>query len=34
MPDRVSTGAGGDIKQATNIARNMVTEWGMSESSA
>jgi cell division protease FtsH len=30
-PDRVSTGAGGDIKQATNIARNMVTEWGMSE---
>ena len=30
--DRVSTGAGGDIKQATNIARNMVTEWGMSES--
>ena len=29
--DRVSTGAGGDIKQATNIARNMVTEWGMSE---
>ena len=27
----MSTGAGGDIKQATNIARNMVTEWGMSE---
>ncbi len=28
----VSAGAVGDIKQATNIARKMVTEWGMSES--
>ncbi len=30
-PDRVSNGASGDIKAATNIARTMVTEWGMSE---
>jgi cell division protease FtsH len=30
-PDRVSNGAAGDIKQATNIARVMVTEWGMSD---
>jgi cell division protease FtsH len=29
--DRVSNGAAGDIKQATNIARTMVTEWGMSD---
>jgi len=29
--DKVSNGAAGDIKQATNIARVMVTEWGMSE---
>ena len=29
--DRVSNGASGDIKQATNIARVMVTEWGMSD---
>lgn len=28
----VSAGAVGDIKQATGIARKMVTEWGMSES--
>lgn len=28
----VSAGAVGDIKQATSIARKMVTEWGMSES--
>ncbi|HUJ74843.1 MAG TPA: ATP-dependent zinc metalloprotease FtsH [bacterium] len=27
----VSTGAGNDIQQATQIARNMVTQWGMSE---
>jgi cell division protease FtsH len=27
----VNTGATGDIRQATNIARRMVTEWGMSE---
>ena len=30
-PDKVSNGAAGDIKQATNIARVMVTEWGMSD---
>ncbi len=29
--DRVSSGASSDIKQATEIARRMVTEWGMSE---
>jgi cell division protease FtsH len=27
----VTTGAGNDIQQATNLARRMVTEWGMSE---
>jgi len=31
-PDKVSNGASGDIKMATNQARMMVTEWGMSES--
>jgi cell division protease FtsH len=30
-PDRVSNGAAGDIKMATEQARRMVTEWGMSE---
>ncbi|MFQ6370099.1 ATP-dependent zinc metalloprotease FtsH [Shewanella sp. YIC-542] len=30
-PDKVSTGASQDIKQATAIARNMVTQWGFSE---
>ena len=30
-PDKVSNGASGDIKAATNIARMMVTEWGMSD---
>ncbi|WP_417760296.1 ATP-dependent zinc metalloprotease FtsH [Shewanella sp.] len=30
-PERVSTGASQDIKQATAIARNMVTQWGFSE---
>ncbi len=30
-PDQVSNGASGDIKMATNQARMMVTEWGMSE---
>jgi cell division protease FtsH len=30
-PEKVSNGAAGDIKQATNIARTMVTEWGMSD---
>ncbi|SMF32627.1 membrane protease FtsH catalytic subunit [Tistlia consotensis] len=29
--DEVTTGAGNDIQQATNLARRMVTEWGMSE---
>ncbi|HEX8300860.1 ATP-dependent zinc metalloprotease FtsH [Sphingomonas sp.] len=30
--DKVSSGASGDIKQATRLARAMVTQWGMSES--
>lgn len=30
-PDKVSNGASGDIKMATNQAKMMVTEWGMSE---
>ncbi|WP_260259852.1 ATP-dependent zinc metalloprotease FtsH [Vibrio intestinalis] len=29
--DKVSTGASNDIKVATNLARNMVTQWGYSE---
>ncbi len=29
--EKVSSGASSDIKQATEIARRMVTEWGMSE---
>jgi len=29
--DKVSNGASGDIKMATNLARMMVTEWGMSD---
>ena len=29
--ERVSTGASQDIKYATSIARNMVTQWGFSE---
>ena len=29
--DKMTTGAGNDIEQATQIARKMVTEWGMSE---
>ncbi len=28
---QITTGAGNDIERATNIARKMVTEWGMSE---
>ena len=30
-PENVTTGASSDIHQATNLARRMVTEWGMSE---
>ena len=30
-PENVTTGAGNDIQQATNLARSMVTEWGMSD---
>ena len=30
-PDKVTTGAAQDIKMATDRARRMVTEWGMSE---
>jgi len=30
-PDKVSNGAAGDIKMATETARRMVTEWGMSD---
>ena len=30
-PDKVSNGASGDIKMATDQTRRMVTEWGMSE---
>jgi len=30
-PENITTGAGGDIQQATSWARRMVTEWGMSE---
>ncbi|EHH69075.1 cell division protein FtsH [Gluconobacter morbifer G707] len=29
-PDEVSAGASGDIKSATDLARRMITEWGMS----
>ncbi|MGH1418723.1 MAG: ATP-dependent zinc metalloprotease FtsH [Hyphomicrobiaceae bacterium] len=29
--DHLNTGASSDISQATNLARSMVTEWGMSE---
>ena len=29
--NQMTTGAGNDIEQATNIARKMVTEWGMSD---
>ncbi|GBD56543.1 ATP-dependent zinc metalloprotease FtsH [Gluconobacter wancherniae] len=29
--DEVSAGASGDIKSATDIARRMITEWGMSD---
>src|SRR5437899_2863054 len=30
-PDKVTNGASGDIQQATNLARAMVMEWGMSD---
>lgn len=30
-PERVTTGASNDIEKATDIARNMVTKWGLSE---
>ena len=30
-PDKITSGASGDIKMATDLARRMVTEWGMSE---
>ena len=30
-PRRITTGASSDIKMATDMARRMVTEWGMSE---
>ncbi len=30
-PDGVTTGASNDIKRATEIARNMVTKWGLSD---
>ena len=30
-PDSVTTGASNDIKRATEIARSMVTKWGLSE---
>ena len=30
-PDAVTTGASNDIQRATDIARNMVTKWGLSE---
>jgi len=29
--DKVTTGASNDIERATNMARNMVTKWGLSE---
>jgi len=29
--DHITTGASNDIKRATELARNMVTQWGMSE---
>ena len=31
-PDQVTTGASNDIERATQLARNMVTRWGLSDS--
>ena len=31
MGDGVTTGASNDIQRATEIARNMVTKWGLSD---
>ena len=31
VPDGVTTGASNDIERATEIARNMVTKWGLSD---
>ena len=31
ITDDISTGAAGDIQQATALARSMVTQWGMSD---
>ena len=31
VSDDISTGAAGDIQQATQLARSMVTQWGMSD---
>jgi cell division protease FtsH len=30
-PEKVTTGASNDIKRTTELARNMVTKWGLSE---
>jgi len=30
-PDKVTTGASNDIERATDLARNMVTKWGLSD---
>ena len=30
-PDKITTGAGNDIKVATQLARKMVTQWGLSD---
>jgi cell division protease FtsH len=30
-PEKVTTGASNDIERATELARNMVTKWGLSE---
>ena len=27
----INSGVGGDIRQATSLARRMITEWGMNE---